>query len=257
MCQDLLPMLRKVSYARFPHLTQFKVTHDYTVQWYALLLFRGRVRYTIAQGGEHFLSAGELLWIPPYYNIDKIAESPSDAGILFAPQTDADGAGRVRLGNPVMRITPRMYEDARLIATPAADPYRQLLVLDLWYQIRQSRAAPQIPAPPEPASPIAKLLDEVGKSYAQKWTLAEMCKRSGYAKSSLIRAFRVFTGKTPMDYILTLRINAAKKLLGDTRCTLREIAARCGFANEFYLSTAFKARTGETPSEFRKGHGSA
>ena len=67
--------------------------------------------------------------VPPYYGIDKMVQEPADVALLFAPQTDADGMGRIQLGNPVMQLTERMAEDAQLIAATDIEPaYRRLLI---------------------------------------------------------------------------------------------------------------------------------
>lgn len=65
----------------------------------------------------------------------------------------------------------------------------------------------------------------------------------------------VFTrecGMTPHDYITEYRIHIAKNLLFTTPLTLCEIAERCGFCNQQYMSSVFKARTGLSPTQCRK-----
>ena len=215
------------------------------------MLFDGRLCYSIDDGGEHELKGGELLMIPAYYNIKKIALTTLDIGFLNVnPGQDVK---RLPLGDPVMKLNARMIDDAELLKT--IDPeinYRRIIMSDMWYQICLSYSAPKISEPPKNDIPLRPLLDHIDASFHNKLTLDDLCRLSGYSKSALIREFRVFTGQTPMEYVNELRIKTVKRLMANERLTLRELAARCGFSNEYYLSNVFKAKTGMTPSEFRQ-----
>lgn len=68
----------------------------------------------------------------------------------------------------------------------------------------------------------------------------------------LSRLIKLHTGKTLKQYVLTLRVNEARKLLKTTELPLSEISERLGFENSAYFSNCFKKRTGVSPSEFRK-----
>lgn len=67
--------------------------------------------------------------------------------------------------------------------------------------------------------------------------------------------YRAFAGaeQTPAVLIAQRRLAAAKALLvRDSRMSLREVAAACGFASAGTLSKRFRAEFDLTPSEFRK-----
>ena len=243
--------VKSIHYSAHNDLRGFKITHDFLTSLVIIMLFEGSMVYSIGQSGEYALEAGELLLLPAYYNVDKIGLTSLSIGLLRVELgKDAD---KIQLGNPVMKINDRMMEDVRLLSgLPNDSGYRSVLLSDIWYQICMSYVEPRIPMPKEREAPLKALLDYVQNSLSEKLTLDELCRFSGYSKSSLIREFRIYTGQTPMSYINDLRLNNVKKLLGSKEYTLREIAACCGFANEFYLSTAFKQKTGMSPSEFRR-----
>ena len=252
MNNNLLSDLRvqSVKYSYHADLHRFKITHDYLTTWMVILLLSGRFLYSIEQSGEHCIEAGQLLILPPYYNIDKTAVEPVTFALLSV-ETDSC-VRRIPLGNLVLQINDRIREDIELIGTISQqDDYRKVLGLDLWHQICRLYCGSQIPMEEERDAPLKSLLEYIDTSLDKPLTLEALCKYSGYSKSSLIRQFRIYTGKTPMQYVSQHRINFVKKLLGDTRLTLREIAAKCGYANEFYLSAAFKRQTGISPSAFR------
>ena len=59
-------------------------------------------------------------------------------------------------------------------------------------------------------------------------------------------------GITPHDYIIECRVRVAEKLLFTTTLTLCEIAEQCGFCNQQYMASVFKAKTGLSPTQCRK-----
>jgi len=66
--------------------------------------------------------------------------------------------------------------------------------------------------------------------------------------------FRKYTGISPTQYHLSLRIQKAKDLLVSTNQSFKEIAFDLGFESYFYFSRIFKDKTGQSPLEFRKEH---
>ncbi len=54
------------------------------------------------------------------------------------------------------------------------------------------------------------------------------------------------------QYIFSLRIKAAKKLLKESALPLSEIAKKTGFSDENYFGKIFKKKTGVTPTVYRK-----
>lgn len=69
--------------------------------------------------------------------------------------------------------------------------------------------------------------------------------------SGFRRAFREFTGTSPLKYIIELKLNEAKRLLSTTFLSVKEIAYQLNFENPDYFPVFFKKRTGLTPLEYR------
>jgi AraC-like DNA-binding protein len=68
---------------------------------------------------------------------------------------------------------------------------------------------------------------------------------------------RVFgrTGSTVPQYVLRRRLEVARNMLERTvfaSMTIAELSARCGFRSSAYFSSAFTARFGQRPSDFRR-----
>ncbi|MBQ7421974.1 MAG: response regulator [Prevotella sp.] len=72
----------------------------------------------------------------------------------------------------------------------------------------------------------------------------------------LNRKLKAITGLSTRDYINTLRINRAKRLLRDNEFTIGEIAMKLGIDDIAYFSRFFKKETGVTPTEYRRQQGS-
>jgi AraC-like DNA-binding protein len=70
-------------------------------------------------------------------------------------------------------------------------------------------------------------------------------------RTSLFEAIKAVTGKTPMEYINSLRLEEAKRLLDDSNLTIETIAFECGFntARTFYRQFREKYRI--SPTEYR------
>lgn len=63
--------------------------------------------------------------------------------------------------------------------------------------------------------------------------------------------FRKETGQVYTDYLNTIRIDKAKKLLSSTNYKARDIGDHVGFKNPNYFYTVFKKYTGMTPKNYR------
>jgi two-component system response regulator YesN len=68
----------------------------------------------------------------------------------------------------------------------------------------------------------------------------------------LSKLFHEQTGVSPSRYLTDCRMHQARKLLMDTRLTVREIAIRVGYPDPFHFSRAFKNAVGVSPAQFRE-----
>ena len=177
-----------IRYSRFEALSQFKITHDYLTSYFVFMLFGGRMRYSIEQGGEHELNAGELLVVPAYYNLDKTARTTLDIGLMVVDINS--GMKKPPLGVPVMKLTDRITEDAELLKNVLPDSdYRRVILFDIWYQIALMYSVPEIPKQREDEIPFSPLLEYLGRSYQKKLTLDELCR----GRTTLVVAHRLST----------------------------------------------------------------
>ena len=76
----------------------------------------------------------------------------------------------------------------------------------------------------------------------------------GMSISWFIRNFKAYTGTTPMQYIVSVRIANAQVLLETTTYTVSEIGRIVGYENPLYFSRMFHKQKGFSPTEYRKKH---
>ena len=79
----------------------------------------------------------------------------------------------------------------------------------------------------------------------------EMAKQLGMSRSGFQHLYRKMFGTSVINDVIAGRIQQAQRLLAATNLTVKEIAARCGYSNEYSFMRQFKQRCGKTPTEYR------
>lgn len=85
-----------------------------------------------------------------------------------------------------------------------------------------------------------------------RFRIEELCCKFHRSESQTIRMFKKAYGITPYAYLLEKKLSLAKKLLRDTNLSVKDIAEKLAFADEYYFSGTFKKKTGMTPSAYKK-----
>jgi AraC-like DNA-binding protein len=86
----------------------------------------------------------------------------------------------------------------------------------------------------------------------QKISQEEIALRIGIGYSLYPKKFKEYTGVSPTQYQIQLRITKAKDLLITTNQPFKELSDTLGFETNDYFFRLFKQKTGFTPSEFRQ-----
>ena len=97
----------------------------------------------------------------------------------------------------------------------------------------------------------AKLFIEQG-AFDPSFTVSGAAERFGMSEAYFRRLFRSAHHTSPSNYIRSVRVERAKKLLSYQIVTLTDCAAQCGFSSVQYFTRVFRETTGMTPSQFRK-----
>jgi AraC-like DNA-binding protein len=92
----------------------------------------------------------------------------------------------------------------------------------------------------------------IEKHFAESISMADMAEMAGISSTQFNRRFRQLLRMTPMEYLRTVRIQAAQKLLITTRSSLVQISAAVGYADQSHFTKRFRQITGMTPAAYRK-----
>jgi AraC-like DNA-binding protein len=85
--------------------------------------------------------------------------------------------------------------------------------------------------------------------------LEDLAAMAGSSVSRFSAAFKKCFGRSPINFILALRLQKAARLLENHMMTVGEAAQELGFSDPFYFSRQFKKHFGKSPVEFRKSLG--
>jgi len=102
-----------------------------------------------------------------------------------------------------------------------------------------------------------KLEQSLRDNLSHQWTIDEMAALVGLGATAFSEKVKSYTGFTPLNYLINIRISEALKLLKRDDVHVTDIALDIGFYSSQHFATTFKKLTGYTPSEFRKKNISA
>lgn len=100
--------------------------------------------------------------------------------------------------------------------------------------------------------PIRKAIIYLNEHYAENVSVDALAKIAHYSPAQFRRLFHSLTQMSPSDYIVNVRINAAKTLLGTTDRRISDIAVDAGFFDHAHFIRTFKRIVGVTPARYRR-----
>lgn len=98
---------------------------------------------------------------------------------------------------------------------------------------------------------IENAVKYISENYAENISLSFLAHSANLSPTYFHKLFRKAVGYTLCEYILDVRIRAAKNLLLTTDKSLVDIASECGFSSQSYFNYAFKKAEKITPNQYR------
>ncbi|MEJ7622668.1 MAG: AraC family transcriptional regulator [Pyrinomonadaceae bacterium] len=100
---------------------------------------------------------------------------------------------------------------------------------------------------------IFRIIEIISQSMGQPWTVSKMADLVQVSVPHFQSLFKMAAGKTPMQYLHTLRLEKTHEVLSDPLCFLQinEVAGQVGLSNESHFARDFKEMFGRTPTQFR------
>jgi AraC-like DNA-binding protein len=102
---------------------------------------------------------------------------------------------------------------------------------------------------------VGRTLALMHEEPARAWTIDELGRRIGLSRSALHDRFVQMIGVPPMQYLTQWRMQAAARLLLETRSTVAAIALEVGYDSEAAFARAFKRLVGTPPAAWRRARG--
>ena len=92
-------------------------------------------------------------------------------------------------------------------------------------------------------------------NYARPIEVRDVAAQVHLSERHLARLFARETGKSILEYLTDLRVEAASQLLLDDAIPIKQVARSVGYPDPHYFTTLFGRRTGLTPGLFREQRG--
>ena len=95
---------------------------------------------------------------------------------------------------------------------------------------------------------LTSLKQLIDLRYAEPIGYPEFGRLTRLSTSHLCRAFAAWLGRTPTAYLNDLRLQHARRLLSESRLSVKEVARAVGIPNANYFARLFRRKFGSPPS---------
>ena len=128
------------------------------------------------------------------------------------------------------------------------------LVIQVLRHEPQARAGePRLPS--RRSQQLTRFRELVDMHYRAHWSLGDYAGELGLTLATLGRLCQEHLGMTPMNVINARLVLEAKRALGHSSLSVKEIAHELGFVDVGYFSRFFRKHSGVSPSGFREAAG--
>lgn len=217
--------------------------------------------YTVEKGGAFFIYPGELV------RYDADPESPWEyrwiafkglqvdqflSRMGISPHRPVTSQSYSRRTAAYFRRIQEVLRSGGPVSDMQAGGWLRLILAEL-VRDRVAEAARE----PEPESEIKRQIEQAIRwltlQYSQPVSIEHMAQTLGYHRTYLSKMFKRHTGKSPMSFLLQIRMERANLLLGE-QLTVEQVAASVGYPDALYFSKQFKKYFGLSPTEYRQEH---
>lgn len=153
-------------------------------------------------------------------------------------------------GNPAL-FRETLNKLLGMLASGAAVPEPSVSLMI--YTLLCGMLSPALPAgAPEPGGDaVGEAVRFMKRNLSAPLSVADVSHSVHVSPSHFTRMFRERMGRSPYEFLLNLRIDAAKRLLKSSRLSIAEIASETGFGSQSNFIYAFHEKTGMSPGRFR------
>ena len=241
--------IAKSAPCRWAHSNYEYVTVEYVVEGRGILESDG-FRFECSPGSVYFLhrhsthsywTVPEAPWHKLFFTVDgKLVDTLLES---YGLTREYHLAGVPQLRHNFEALTELGFPGNTRADWKAAAIFHQFTEACAEILLERSQSAP---------SEVMELKEALDRNVNGKSRLETFCREIGCSQTHMIQRFKEAFGCTPGEYRMRQRIEAARRLLDFSRKSVKEIAAELEFSDQYYFSNCFKARTGMSPSQYRK-----
>jgi AraC-like DNA-binding protein len=274
----------------FMHIAEFAIRRNNSVQLNSLneaatasvriyYILEGKFEWVI-NDHQHILYPGDLVLIQPHHNFGgqrgvldigklcwlyiEVNKRLPDEQIMFGkwsnlPKNEILAIGKIlRLCNtPVLS---RLKEAGRILNEIKLELFNQQIgyitrvnqLIDELFILIARKLTMQNNTHRDFPQSFMQLEQALRKNLSHTWTVEEMAAMVGLGTTTFTEKVKNYSGFSPLNYLITIRISEAIKLLKQNNLSVTDIALDTGFYSSQHFATTFKKLTGYTPSAFRK-----
>ncbi len=171
-----------------------------------------------------------------------LPEAPQHLRIREAgPQAELSG---------IIEAVQRELDSTRPGADRAARHH--LGLLGVWLERQIAPATADAPRPSAAKRLVARYSALLERDFRSGHGVSDFAAELGVTSTHLTRSCRETCGRAAHDLLQDRKMFEARRLLADTRVPVKQIADALGFASPAYFTRAFHAKTGKTPTQFRR-----
>lgn len=234
-------------------------------EYQLLYIVEGEGILQTRHGGQHNIKAGDMFLLFPgewhtYHPDSSTGWKEYWIGFSGANIDHRVQAGFFSVEKPVYTIgynetVVELYREAIRTATRQEPYFQQLLagvvnhLLGLMFMTSRNNRI-------STGSEFPKIIDKA-RAYLQESvesdiSMPDVAAYLNMSYTTFRHAFKKYTGLSPAQYFINLKLHRAKEMLRGTTASVKEISYILHFESPEYFATAFRKKTGMSPSEFRK-----
>ncbi len=215
--------------------------------------------FFLTTGGAPYDCRWKAVTSEPFQSMAVFIELP----LLQRALEELHGAntGRVRLRNisaftdmALSSLMGRVHEELmRRKASPLfLEGMAQAIAIHLARNYTETITGPPSGSPSLPGYKLEQITDWMAEHLAEEFNLDRLAARAGLSKFYFNRLFKSALGVSPSRYLIALRMDAAKRLLRETKRSVVDIGLEVGYAGPSHFAQLFRKETGLSPSDYRR-----
>lgn len=153
---------------------------------------------------------------------------------------------------PFIETLFRIVGQENVSGSPNKNTYLSLLIEMILLKLSEHTEAHEKNQANHHTRALSDLRANMYNNPAKFRSIRQLAEKMGFSCSHFQQLYKKEFGISCYEDLLTARIKTAQYYLGETTLNIHAISQLCGYDNDACFLHRFKARTGTTPSEYRK-----